>query len=68
MVIDINQSFADVLRLTDVDYFKWNCVQIVTVTPFSHVTDQYLKGMVVNVSIGKESIWFFQYQRHVGHV
>ena len=34
MVMDINQSFADVLRLTDADYFKWNCIQIVNVTSF----------------------------------
>ena len=66
--MDINQRFTDVLRLTDADYLKWNCVQIVNVTSFSHVTDELLTGMVVNVSIGKGIIWFFQYQRLVGHV
>ena len=55
MVMDINRSFADALRLTDADYFNWNCVQIVNVASFSHVTDEHLTGMVVNVSIGKES-------------
>ena len=34
MVMDINQRFTDVLKLTDADYFKWNCVQIVNVTLF----------------------------------
>ena len=66
--MDINQRFTDVLRLTDADYFKWNCVQIVEVTSFSHVADEHLMGMVVNVSIGKDSLWFFQYQRLIGHV
>ena len=59
MVMDINQSCADVLQLTDADYFKWNCVQIVNVTSFSHVTDEHMTGMVVNVSIGKQSFGSF---------
>ena len=59
MVMDINQSCADVLQLTDADYFKWNCVQIVNVTSFSHVTDEHMTGKVVNVSIGKQSFCSF---------
>ena len=59
MVMDINQRFTEVLRLTDADYFKWNCVQIVNVTSLAHVTDEHLMGMVVNISIGKESFGSF---------
>ena len=59
MVMDINQKFTDVLRLTDADYFKWNCVQIIKVTSLSHVTDEHLMGMVVNVSIGEAPVGSF---------
>ena len=60
MVMDINQKFTDVLKLTDADYFKWNCVQINNVTSLSHATDEHLMGTVVNVSIGKESFGSFR--------
>ena len=59
MVMDISQRFIEVSKLMDSDHFKLNCVQIVTVTSFSRVTDEHLTGVVVNVSIGKESFGSF---------
>ena len=64
--MDIDQRFTDVLKLTDAEYLKWNCVQIVNVTSFPRVIDEHLTGVVVNVSIGKE--WVFLYQGLIGHV
>ena len=59
MVADVNQTFTEVSTLMDADHFKWNFVQIVTVTSFSRVMDERLIGAVVNVSIGKESYGSF---------
>ena len=59
MVADVNQRFTEVSTLMDADHFKWNFVQIVTVTSFSRVMDERLIGAVVNVSIGKESYGSF---------
>ena len=59
LVMNVKQKFSEVLKIVDVGHFKWNCIQVVNVSSFSRIVDEHMSGVIVNVSIGKDSFGSF---------
>ena len=59
LVMDINKTFNEVLKLADADYIKWNCIQIVSGSSFSRIVDGHMTGGVFGVSLCKRSFGSF---------
>ena len=56
--MDLNTWFNDALK-TNMLHFRWNYIHISNIVSYSEISDTGVRGRVVNVSVGRDSVGSF---------
>ena len=56
--MDLNARFDDALK-TNMLHCRWDFIQIVSIVSFTEIVDTTLRGRIVNVSVGRDSVGSF---------
>ena len=57
-IMDLNNRFNDDLK-TNMLYCRWNSIHILSIVSYSEISDTTMRGRIVHVSVGRDSVGSF---------
>ena len=53
--MDLNDQFSDAFKGADILHFRWTCIHVVSIMPYTDISRTGMRGRVINVSAGQDS-------------